>query len=87
MASNTPNNLSLQSILKKDKLTGTHFLDWYRNLRMVFKYEQKLYVLKEPITEPPATNTPQVEKDAYKKHQDDTLDVKCLMLTTMNFKL
>ena len=87
MASNTPNNLSLRSVLEKDKLTGTNFLDWYRNLRIVLKHERKLYVLEQPIPEPPAPNAPRAEKDAYKKHQDDALDVGCLMLATMNSEL
>ena len=68
MASNTLNNLSLQSILKNDKLIGTNFLDWYRNLKIVLKHEQKLYVLEQPIPEPLVANAPWAEKDAYKKH-------------------
>ena len=87
MASNTPNNLSLRSVLEKDKLTGTNFLDWYRNLRIVLKHERKLYVLEQLIPKPPTANAPRAEKDAYKKHQDDALNVGCLMLATMNSEL
>ena len=39
MTSNT-NNFSLRSVLKKDKLNGANFLDWYRNLRIVLTQER-----------------------------------------------
>ena len=82
MATNVP-SLSLRSVLEKDKLTGTNFLDWYRNVRIVLTQERKLYVLDNPIPEQPAANAPRAQKDAYEKHQNDSMDVACLMLVTM----
>ena len=84
MAVNTSSNLSLRFVLEKDKLVGTNFLDWFKNLRIVLKHEMKLYVLDEPIPEELPTNAPRAQKDAYKKHSDDSLDVGCLMLATMS---
>ena len=84
---NSASNLSLRSVLEKDKLTGTNFLDWYRNLRIVLKQERKLYVLEGAVPPPPETNAPKAERDAYKKHQDDALDISCLMLATMDYEL
>ncbi|KAJ9550659.1 hypothetical protein OSB04_014704 [Centaurea solstitialis] len=43
------NNLSLRSILEKDKLTGSNFLDWERNLIIVLGHERKWYVIEEPL--------------------------------------
>ena len=87
MATNT-NTLSLRSVLEKDKLNGTNFLDWYRNLRIVLKQERKMYVLEGPLPEEaPAANAPRAERDAYAKHQNDAIDVGCLMLATMNSEL
>ncbi|KAJ9565695.1 hypothetical protein OSB04_001661 [Centaurea solstitialis] len=78
------NNLSLRSILEKDKLTGANFLDWKRNLMIVLRHERKWYVLEEPLGEaPPAGSAPNV-RNAYRKHTDDLLDVGCLMLATMS---
>ena len=37
--------------------------------------------------EPPAKNAPRAKRDAYSKHLNDSVDVTCLMLTTMNSKL
>ena len=53
MATNnsTTNNLSLRSILEKDKLAGPNFMDWERNLRIVLRHERKWYVLEEPLGE------------------------------------
>ena len=49
--------------------------------------ERKLYVLDEPILEEPATNAPRAQKDTYITHQNDSDDVKYLMLATMESKL
>ena len=47
-----------------------------------------MYVLdNEILNEPPANNAPRAERDAYSKHLNDSVDVTCLMLTTMNFEL
>ncbi|KAJ9552643.1 hypothetical protein OSB04_016688 [Centaurea solstitialis] len=69
------NNLSLRSILEKDKLTGPNFLDWERNLMIVLRHERKWYVLEEPLGEAPPANAPAAARNAHKKHSDDLLDV------------
>ncbi|KAJ9557041.1 hypothetical protein OSB04_011655 [Centaurea solstitialis] len=78
------NNLSLRSILEKDKLTGSNFLDWERNLMIVLRHERKWYVLEEPLGEAPPANAPAAARNAHKKHSDDLLDAACLMLATMS---
>ena len=87
MASNTISNLSLRSILEKDKLNGTNFLDWYRNLRIVLKQKRKEYILDQPVPDEPAANTLKAQKDAYSKHLNDSIDVTCLMLGCMDSNL
>ena len=87
MTSNTTPTMSLRSILEKDKLNGTNFLDWYRNLRIVLKQERKEYILDQPIPEEPAANAPRAQKDAYSKHHNDSVDVTCLMLGCMESEL
>jgi hypothetical protein len=81
---NASSNLSLRSILEKEKLSGTNFLDWYRNLRIVLKQEKKLHVLEKPLPDSPAENAESSEKKTYKKLKDEALDVSCLMLASMN---
>ncbi|KAK9134788.1 hypothetical protein Syun_014118 [Stephania yunnanensis] len=88
MASSSNNNpLSLRSILEKDKLSGTNFLDWFRNMRIVLKHERKLYVPDALIPEDPPLNATKAVKDAHNKHVNDFTDVACIMLTTMNREL
>ncbi|KAI5392780.1 hypothetical protein KIW84_060086 [Lathyrus oleraceus] len=60
MTANTSNNI-LRSILDKEKLSGTNFLDWHRNLRIVLKHDKKLYVLEKPVPEEePPSSAPKV---------------------------
>ncbi|KAI3776255.1 hypothetical protein L1987_46029 [Smallanthus sonchifolius] len=80
--SNTNSSFSLKSILEKDKLDKSNFMDWYRNLIIVIKAENKLYVLEEPILEEPAAATGQARK-TWDKHVDDSIKVSCLMLASM----
>ena len=87
MTSNTTPTISLRSILEKDKLNGTNFLDWYRNLRIVLRQERKEYILDQPIPEEPAANAPRAQKDAYNKHLNDSVDITCLMLGCMESEL
>ncbi|KAK8660380.1 hypothetical protein V6N13_051306 [Hibiscus sabdariffa] len=75
-------NLSLRSLLEKEKLNDINFLDWFRNLRIILKQERNVYVIKEPVLDEPAANAPRADKDKFKKHIDDMLHVGCLMLAT-----
>ncbi|KAG8486267.1 hypothetical protein CXB51_019631 [Gossypium anomalum] len=86
MAANT-NTPSLRSVLEKDKLNGLNFLDWFRNLRIVLKQERKLYVIEKSLLVEPPANASRADKDGYKKHLDDMVDIECLMLATMNPEL
>ena len=80
---NNTSTFTLQSILEKDKLNGTNFLNWSRNLRIVLKQERKSYVLDIAIPPVASSNAPRAQKDAYEKHLNDSVDVKCLMLATV----
>ena len=56
MASNNTSTFTLRSFLEKEKLNGTNFLDWSRNLRIVLKHERKMYVLDNEIPKEPLAN-------------------------------
>ncbi|VFQ88800.1 unnamed protein product, partial [Cuscuta campestris] len=83
MANNNTNNLALRSILDKDKLNGTNFVDWQHNLSIVLRMDEKEYVLEKPIPPAPPANAPKAIKDAYEKHVKDDNQVSCVMLATM----
>nr|GEV41061.1 zinc finger BED domain-containing protein RICESLEEPER 2-like [Tanacetum cinerariifolium] len=44
----TINNLTIRSILEKEKHFGLNFLDWYRNQRIVLEAEHKLVHMETP---------------------------------------
>nr|GEY19629.1 hypothetical protein [Tanacetum cinerariifolium] len=46
------NNSVFRGFFEKQKLTGSNFIDWYRQLRIVLSIEDKLNYLEQPI--PPA---------------------------------
>ncbi|GJZ15353.1 hypothetical protein Tco_0551030 [Tanacetum coccineum] len=82
-ANQTTNNNSIRSILEKEKLNGCDFLDWYRNLRIVLRNEQKLHHLEEALPEaPPATTTAAV-RNAHTHMVVEQQEVACLMLVRM----
>ncbi|KAK9033449.1 hypothetical protein V6N11_018482 [Hibiscus sabdariffa] len=81
------NNLSLRSLLEKEKLNGINFLDWFRNLRIVLKQERKEHVIEKPVPKDPGADAPTADKDIFKKYIDDMVDVGCLMLATMTPEL
>ena len=87
MSEVTHKHNALRSILEKERLNGTNFLNWYCNLRIVLKQEKKLYVLENPVPETPARNAFQTLRDAFKKHEDNALDASCLMLIIMKPEL
>ena len=76
-------NFALKSILEKDKLNGTNFTTWYRNLRIVLKHDKKEHVLEDPLPEEPADNANTTTKNAYQKLVDESMEISCLMLACM----
>ncbi|GJV76707.1 zinc finger, CCHC-type containing protein [Tanacetum coccineum] len=79
-ANQTTNNNSIKSILDKEKLNGSNFLDWYRNLRIFLRNKQKLHHLEEALPEAlPATTTAAV-RNAYTRRVAEQQEVACLML-------
>jgi hypothetical protein len=84
---NPKNSLfSLKSIIEKEKLIGTTFMDWFRNLKIVLKADKKLYVLEGPIPEEHTTHTG-TACQTWEKHVDDSLSASCILLATMVPKL
>ncbi|GKC23728.1 hypothetical protein Tco_1025878, partial [Tanacetum coccineum] len=64
-ATQTTNNNSIRSILVKEKLNGRNFLDWYCNIRIVLRNEQKLHHLEEALLEVPLATETAAIHNAY----------------------
>nr|GEX46148.1 zinc finger, CCHC-type [Tanacetum cinerariifolium] len=56
MTTSSANNSVFRGFFEKQKLTGPNFIDWYRQLRIVLSFEDKLNYLEQPI--PPAPVAP-----------------------------
>nr|GEU84545.1 hypothetical protein [Tanacetum cinerariifolium] len=80
MAANQTINYSIKSILNKEKLNGSNFLDWYRNLRIVLRNEQKLHHLEEALPEAPPTTVTVAVRNAYSRRVAEKQELDCLML-------
>ena len=87
MVCNNTQSFSLRSVLEKDKLNGTNYTDWIRNLRIVLRAEKKEDVLDTPLPEEPADDEPTGERAAYRRASDANLEVSCLMLACMEPEL
>ena len=85
--SNTTASFALRSVLEKDKLNGTNYSDWIRNLRIVLRVEKREDVLDTPLPPVPADDASAAVKAAYKKAFDANLEVSCLMLACMEPEL
>ena len=77
------NNMSLRSLLEKEKLNGSSFLDWFRNLRIILKQEKKLHVLDTPLPDQPPENVTAAVRNAWIRKNDEQTEVTCLMLASM----
>ncbi|KAI9092936.1 hypothetical protein K1719_027459 [Acacia pycnantha] len=73
----------MRSILEKDELDETNFLDMFGNLSVDPKHERKEYLINQPIPDKLSTADPRAQTNAYTKHKDDSVDAGCLMLATM----
>ncbi|KAL9670760.1 hypothetical protein QQ045_008318 [Rhodiola kirilowii] len=80
--SNDNLKFSLRSIVEKNKLNETNFLDWDRDLRIILRSEGREDVLATPI--PSLTDTSSDEEKATEARvKSEALPVTCLMLAAM----
>jgi len=55
-------NFTLHSILEKEKLNRTNYMDWICNLRIVLRVEKKEDVLDNPLPEEPEEGASAAER-------------------------
>jgi hypothetical protein len=82
-------NFPIATILEKEKLhqSGTNFVDWFRNIRIVVKGAKKDYVLEATLGDPPIEEATVATKEIYQQHVDDYVIVQCALLASMEPKL
>jgi hypothetical protein len=79
----------LAQLLEKEKLheSGTNFVDWFRNLRIVLKSAKKDYVLEQTLGPAPADNATEDAFNVFQSRSDDCIAVQCAMLASMEPEL
>ncbi|GJV60188.1 retrotransposon protein, putative, ty1-copia subclass [Tanacetum coccineum] len=85
VAAQNTNNTTIRSILLAEKLTGSNFTNWYRNLRIVLRYEKKMKFMEQPIGPAPEPETADPNTiDKYYESVNLEQEVACLMLSSMS---
>ena len=76
-------NFGLISVLQRQVLTGgANYLDWMRNLRITLRYDNREYVLDDPIAPIDEYSTKE-DIAANHKHVEDSNKVSCIMIASM----
>lgn len=86
MATNPPQNTNtnaFRQMFEREKLNGSNFNDWFRQLRIVLRVERKFDVLDTQWPTAPAETATDEEKAAYSTQFSRHDEVACLMLTSM----
>ncbi|GJS37150.1 retrotransposon protein, putative, ty1-copia subclass [Tanacetum coccineum] len=74
-------------MFEREKLSGTNFNDWFRQLKLVLRVEKKVYVIKQPIPPAHAANFEAQVLADWNAVYDAHNEVACLMLESMTPKL
>ena len=80
MASFSP----LVTILNQNKLTGSNYVDWKRNLDIVLTTKEHKYVLSQPCPNFPSLDTPPEEKQLYDRWKKSNEMAKCYILASIS---
>ena len=83
------NSFPLIAILEKEKLheSGTNFVDWFRNVRIVLRGTKKEYVLDATLGAPPLDDATEEAERLFQQHSDDYITVQCALLAAMEPEL
>ena len=74
----------LVTILNQNKLTGSNYVDWKRNLDTVLIAEEHKYVLTQPCPSFPSLDAPLKEKQQYDRWQKFNEMTKCYILASIS---
>ena len=80
MASFSP----LVVILNQNKLIGSNYVDWKRNLDIVLTIEKHKYVLSQPCPNFPSLDAHFEEKQRYDRWQKSNETAKCFILASIS---
>ena len=73
----------LVTILNQNKMIGSNYVDWKRNLDIILTAEEHKYVLNEPFLNFPSLDAPYKEKQQYDRWQKSNEMAKCYILASI----
>ena len=74
----------LVAILNQNKLTGSNYVDWKRNLDIVLTAKEHKFVLYEPCPNFSSLDAPSEEKQRYDRWQKSNEIAKCYILASIS---
>ena len=77
----------LVAILNQNKLTGSNYVDWKRNLENFLIVEEHKYVLSRPCPNFPSLDALLEEKRRYDRWQKSNEMAKCYILASISHVL
>ena len=73
----------LVTILNQNKLIGSNYVDWKRNLDIILTAEEHKFVLNQPCPNFPSLDAPSEEKQRYDRWQKSNEMAKCYILVSI----
>ena len=80
-------SLSVRGILDVNKLIGSNYVDWLRNLRIILIQKKVTYVLDTRAPHSINENAFEEKRATYNMWNDDSVIAKCIMLVSMSNEL
>ena len=74
----------LVTILNQNKLTGSNYVDWKRNLDIVVTAKEHKFVLNQPCLNFPSLDAHSEEKQRYDRWQKSNEMAKCYILASIS---
>ena len=76
--------IPLVAILNQNKLTGSNYVNWKRNLEIFLIVEEHKYVLSRPCPNFPSLDAHFEEKQRYDRWQKSNEMAKCYILASIS---
>ncbi|GKD21048.1 hypothetical protein Tco_1222751 [Tanacetum coccineum] len=81
------NHSDFRSMFEREKLSGTNFNDWFRQLKLVLRVEKKMYVIEQSIPPAPTADSAANVLAKWNVVYDAHNEVACLMLGSLTPEL
>ena len=78
---------AMSTLLDKYLLTGSNYIDWLHNVRIVLHTESLLHILDGLVPSVPSDKAPQKERDAFDKDISQQAQVQGILLASMSCEL